>query len=59
MVNLATAAAAAAEVFAVTCIGTVFTRVGRVVEDVVLMAPTTDGIDPEAVELVETRRTFI
>ena len=54
-VNLA---AAAAEV-AVTCMGTVFTRVGRVGEAVVLMAPTTDGIDPEAVVLEETRRTFI
>ena len=50
---------------AVTCTGTVFTRVGReggeadeVIAPMTAGAPP-DGIDPEAVELVETRLTFI
>ena len=38
---------------------TVFTRDGKVGEEFVLMAPlTTDGIVPEAVELVDMRRIF-
>jgi len=40
----------------VTCTGTVFTRVGREGE---LVLTTVIGIDPEAVELEDTRRTFI